>query len=70
MEEKENGIKGQILDIKFRKWFYRVGIAAGALLAAYGLVSQELLGLWGVLFSALLGLADVNAGYRGVEGDE
>ena len=60
-------IKGKIFDIKTRRWLYRIGIAAGALLVAYGIVDANVIGLWGALFAAILGLADVNAGDAGAE---
>ena len=60
-------IKGKIFDVKTRRWLYRIGIAAGALLVAYGIVDADVIGLWGVLFAAILGLADVNAGDAGAE---
>ena len=68
-ENKVNGvnIKGKIFDVKTRRWLYRIGIAAGALLVAYGIVDENVIGMWGVLFAAILGLADVNAGDAGAE---
>ena len=63
-------IKGKIFDVKTRRWLYRIGIAAGALLVAYGIVDENVIGLWGVLFAAILGLADVNAGDAGAEDRE
>ena len=63
-------IKGKIFDVKTRRWLYRIGMAAGALLVAYGIVDANVIGLWGVLFTAILGLADVNAGDAGAEDRE
>ena len=63
-------IKVNISDVKSRRWLYRIGIAAGALLVAYGIVDENVIGLWGVLFAAILGLADVNAGDAGAEDRE
>ena len=60
-------IKGKVFDVKTRRWLYRIGIAAGALLVAYGIVDENVIGLWGALFAAILGLADVNAGDAGAE---
>ena len=60
-------IKGKVFDVKTRRWLYRIGIAAGALLVAYGIVDANVIGLWGALFAAILGLADVNAGDAGAE---
>ena len=40
-------IKGKIFDVKTRRWLYRIGIAAGALLVAYGIVDANVIGLWG-----------------------
>ncbi len=48
-------IKGKIFDVKTRRWLYRIGIAAGALLVAYGLVDENVIGMWGILFAAILG---------------
>ena len=71
-DNKVNGmnIKGKIFDVKTRRWLYRIGMAAGALLVAYGIVDANVIGLWGILFAAVLGLADVNAGNAGAEDRE
>lgn len=43
-----------------RRWAYRVGIAALALLGVYGYVDGERIAVWSVLVAALLGMADAN----------
>ena len=60
-------IKGKIFDVKTRRWLYRIGIAAGALLVAYGIVDEDVIGVWGALFAAIIGLGAVNAGDAGAE---
>ena len=69
-KKKKMNIKGKIFDVKTRRWLYRIGIAAGALLVAYGIVDENVIGMWGILFAAILGLADVNAGDAGAEDRE
>jgi hypothetical protein len=39
-----------------RAWIYRVALAVGALLVAYGLISEAEAAQWALLLAALLGL--------------
>lgn len=58
---------GKIVDIRFRKWLYRVGIAVGAILVMYGIINSEQLVVWLALLLAVLGItADANVGVAGV----
>lgn len=43
-----------------RRYLYRLGVALGLVLAAYGVINDQTVNLWGVLLAALLGLADGN----------
>ena len=44
----------------FRKWFYNVMLAVGALLVVYGVVTVEQAGAWGVVIAAIAGMARGN----------
>ena len=58
---------GRIIDIRFRKWLYRVGTAVGAILVMYGIINSEQLVVWLALLLAVLGItADANVGVAGV----
>ena len=58
---------GKIIDIRFRKWLYRVGTAVGAILVMYGIINSEQLVVWLALLLAVLGItADANVGELGV----
>ena len=58
---------GKIVDIRFRKWLYRVGTAVGAILVMYGIINSEELVVWLALLLAVLGItADANVGLAGV----
>lgn len=46
---------------KGRKWLYRVALAVSALLAFYGLLTDESLALWGTLAAAVLSLPVASA---------
>lgn len=57
---------GKIMDVKFRRWLYGVGVAAGSVCLVYGLITSEQLVVWLALLAALLGVtAYANAGLAG-----
>ena len=59
---------GKIMDIRFRRWLYGVGVAIGALLVGYGYLNGEQLLMWLALLTAVLGLtATANLGEKGAE---
>lgn len=49
-----------ILTPTVRRWAYRTGVAAIALLVGYGILEEEHALLWVALLAPLLGLADAN----------
>lgn len=57
---------------KGRRWLYGVALAVSALLAFYGIITDESLALWGTLAAAVLSLpvASANTPKTGKKKDE
>ena len=57
---------GFIMDVKFRLWLYGIGVAAGSVMAVYGILTLEQVSVWLGLLSAILGITAIaNVGDRG-----
>ena len=77
--EDENTHKAETTDYakfiksaKGRKWLYGIALAVSALLAFYGLLTDESLALWGTLAASVLSLpvASANTPKTGKKKDE
>ena len=59
---------GNIMDVKFRRYMYRIAVAVGVVLVTYGVINSEQLTVWLAVALAVLGLtADANVGELGVQ---
>lgn len=51
---------GKILDIKYRRYIYSLGVGIASVLFFYNIVTKEEIEVWTGLFALMLGLARVN----------
>lgn len=51
---------GKILDIKYRRYIYSLGVGIAGVLFFYNIVTKEEIEVWTGLFALMLGLARVN----------
>lgn len=58
---------GKILDIKYRRYIYSLGVGIGGVLFFYRLVTKEEIEVWAFLLSLMLGLAQINTGEDGTK---
>ena len=60
---------GELIPARWRRWAYRVGMAAVPLLVFYGLVADAAAGLWLGLLGAVIGAAELEMAARHVPRD-
>lgn len=58
---------GKIVDVKYRRYIYGVGVGIGGVLFFYRLVTKEEIEVWTFLLSLMLGLAQINTGEDGTK---
>lgn len=58
---------GKIVDVKYRRYIYGVGVGIGGVLFFYRLVTKEEIEVWAFLLSLMLGLAQINTGEDGTK---